>query len=63
MKKDSDTFIVSHGEQIVQLDSFGLTESEAKMRADQLSRTGARGTRIRLEDPIHPSWPKHFDLN
>ena len=55
------TFIVSHGEKVVELHAFGLSHEEATFQADKLAKSGKRNVRIRLEDPIHPTWPFNFD--
>ena len=61
MSDSKKTFLVSHGEKIVELHAYGLSHEEASIQADQLTKSGHRNVRIRLEDPIHPSWPLNFD--
>lgn len=61
MSDKTKTFIVSHGDKVVELHAFGLSHEEATLQSDQLTRSGKRNVRIRLEDPIHPSWPLNFD--
>lgn len=61
MSDKTKTFIVSYGEKVVELHGFGLSHEEATLQSDQLTRAGKRNVRIRLEDPIHPSWPLNFD--
>ena len=61
MSDKTKTYIVSHGEKVVELHAFGLSHEEATLQTDQLIRAGKRNVRIRLEDPVHPSWPLNFD--
>jgi hypothetical protein len=61
MSESNKTYIVSHGEKVVELHGFGLSHEAASIQADQLTKAGKRNVRIRLEDPIHPSWPLNFD--
>jgi hypothetical protein len=61
MSESNKTYIVSHGEKVVELHGFGLSHEAASLQADQLTKAGKRNVRIRLEDPIHPSWPLNFD--
>jgi hypothetical protein len=61
MSDKTKTFIVCYGEKTVELHAFGLPHEEAVLQADQLTKSGKRNVRIRLEDPIHPSWPLNFD--
>jgi hypothetical protein len=61
MSDKTKTFIVSHGDKVVELHGFGLSHEEATLQSDQLTRAGKRNVRIRLEDPVHPSWPLNFD--
>jgi len=61
MSESNKTYIVSHGEKVVELHGFGLSHEAASIQADQLTKSGKRNVRIRLEDPIHPSWPLNFD--
>ena len=58
---DKKTFIVCYGDKIVELHAFGLSHEEATLQANQLISCGSRNVRIRLEDPVHPSWPLNFD--
>lgn len=55
------TFIVCYGDKVVELHGFGLSHEEATLQSDQLTRAGKRNVRIRLEDPVHLSWPLNFD--
>ena len=55
------TFIVSHGDKVVELHAFGLSHEEATFQAERLAGSGKRNVRVRLEDPVHPSWPLNFD--
>jgi hypothetical protein len=61
MSDKTKTFIVCHGDKVVELHGFGLSHEEATLQSDQLTRAGKRNVRIRLEDPVHPSWPLNFD--
>jgi hypothetical protein len=61
MSDKTKTFIVCHGDKVVELHGFGLSHEEATFQSDQLTRAWKRNVRIRLEDPIHPSWPLNFD--
>ncbi len=61
MSDKNKTFIVCHGDKVVELHAFGLSNEEATLQSDQLTRAGKRNVRIRLEDPIHPTWPLNFD--
>ena len=61
MSDKTKTFIVSYGEKVVELHAFGLSHEAATQQADQLTRAGKRNVRIRLEDPVHLSWPLNFD--
>lgn len=55
------TFIVSYGEKVVELHKSGISIEEANFEADLLTKGGKRNVRIRMEDPIHPTWPLNFD--
>lgn len=61
MSDKTKTFIVCYGDKVVELHGFGLSHEEATLQSDQLTRAGKRNVRIRLEDPVHPSWPLNFD--
>ena len=61
MSQSNKSYIVSHGDKVVELHGFGLSHEEATLQSDQLTRAGKRNVRIRLEDPVHPSWPLNFD--
>jgi len=61
MSDSKKTFIVSHGEKVVELHSFGLSHEVASAEVDRLTKEGKYNVRIRLEDPVHPSWPLNFD--
>ena len=61
MSDKTKTFIVSYGEKVVELHRYGLSHEEAQMEAGKLTVWGHKNVRIRLEDPIHPSWPLNFD--
>lgn len=61
MSDKDKTFIVSYGDKVVELHAFKLSHEEATLQSDQLTRSGKRNVRIRLEDPVHPSWPLNFD--
>jgi hypothetical protein len=52
---------VCHGEKIVELDRFGMSKEEANQEAQRLMAHGYKNVRVRLEDPLHPSWPLNFD--
>ena len=55
------TFIVSYGNKVVELHKSGISLEEANHEADILSKSGVRHVRVRMEDPIHPTWPLNFD--
>ena len=61
MSDSKKTFLVCHGDKVVELHAFGLSHEAATQQSDQLTRAGKRNVRIRLEDPVHPSWPLNFD--
>jgi hypothetical protein len=61
MSDNKKTFIVSHGEKVVELHRHGLGKEEAEMEASKLIGQGYKNVRIRMEDPVHPSWPLNFD--
>lgn len=61
MSESNKTYIVCHGDKVVELDRFGLSKEEAGLEAHKLMGQGYKNVRVRLEDPIHPSWPLNFD--
>jgi hypothetical protein len=61
MSESNKTYIVCHGENVVELDRFGLSKEEANQEAQRLMANGYKNVRVRLEDPLHPSWPLNFD--
>jgi hypothetical protein len=61
MSESNKTYIVCHGENVVELDRFGLSKEEANQEASKLMGQGYKNVRIRLEDPLYPSWPLNFD--
>jgi hypothetical protein len=61
MSESNKTYIVCHGEKIVELDRFGMSKEEANQEAQRLMAHGYKNVRVRLEDPLHPSWPLNFD--
>lgn len=63
MNESNKTYIVSSGDEVVELEAFGLSETQAKNESDSLKSRGYRHVRIREEDPMRPTWPKYFDLS
>jgi hypothetical protein len=61
MSESNKTYIVCHGENVVELDRFGLSKEEANQEASKLMGRGYKNVRVRLEDPLYPSWPLNFD--
>ena len=61
MSDNKKTFIVCHGDKVVELEAHGLSNEAATLLADALSMKGKRNVRIRMEDPVHPTWPLNFD--
>jgi hypothetical protein len=61
MTKDK-TFIVCYGDKVVELYASGLSKEEATIESEKLTGQGHNNVRIRLEDPVHPSWPLNFDM-
>jgi hypothetical protein len=61
MSESNKTYIVCHGEKVVELHKHGLSKEEAEMEASKLMGQGYKNVRVRMEDPIHPSWPLNFD--
>jgi hypothetical protein len=61
MSESNKTYIVCHGENVVELDRFGLSKEEANQEASKLMGQGYKNVRVRLEDPLYPSWPLNFD--
>jgi hypothetical protein len=61
MSESNKTYIVCHGEKVVELDRFGLNKEEAHLEAARLMAHGYKNVRVRLEDPLYPSWPLNFD--
>ena len=61
MSDKEKTYLVCHGEQIVELDRFGMSKEEANQEAQRLMAYGHKNVRVRLEDPLYPSWPLNFD--
>jgi hypothetical protein len=61
MTKDK-TFIVCHGDKVVELHASGLSKEEAAIESEKLTGQGYNNVRIRLEDPVHPTWPLNFDV-
>ena len=58
---DKKTFIVCHGEKVVELHASGLSKEDAEMEASKLMGQGYKNVRVRMEDPIRPTWPLNFD--
>jgi hypothetical protein len=61
MSESNKTYLVCHGENVVELDRFGLSKEEANQEASKLMGQGYKNVRVRLEDPLYPSWPLNFD--
>ena len=61
MSESNKTYIVCHGDKIVEPDGFGLSKEEANQEASKLMGQGYKNVRVRLEDPLYPSWPLNFD--
>jgi hypothetical protein len=61
MNESNNSYLVCHGEKVVELDRFGLSKEEANQEASRLMAQGYKNVRVRLEDPLHPSWPRNFD--
>jgi hypothetical protein len=61
MIDNKKTFIVCRGEKIVELCGHGLSKEEAEMEASKLVGQGYKNVRVRMEDPVHPTWPLNFD--
>lgn len=57
-----NTFLVCYGEKVVESHKAGLSKEEATYEADKLMGQGRKNVRVRMEDPIHPTWPLNFDL-
>jgi hypothetical protein len=55
------TYIVSYGDKVVELHASGLGKEEATLESEKLAGIGYNNVRIRLEDPVHPTWPLNFD--
>jgi hypothetical protein len=62
MNESNKTYIVCHGDKVVELHGFGLEKDEAQLEANKLMGQGYKNVRIRMEDPNHPSWPLNFDM-
>jgi hypothetical protein len=52
---------VSYGDKVVELHASGLSKEEATLESEKLAGQGCNNVRIRLEDPVHPTWPLNFD--
>lgn len=56
-------YLVCYGDEVVELAASGLSKSKAIEKARELiGRDGINRVRVRLEDPLHPTWPLNFDL-
>ena len=56
-------YLVCYGDEVVELAASGLSKSKAIEKAQEVGgRSGVYNVRVRLEDPLHPSWPLNFDL-
>lgn len=55
-------FLVCYGDEVVELAASGLSKTKAIEKAQELGAQGKFWVRVRLEDPMHPSWPLNFDL-
>lgn len=54
-------YLVCYGTNNVELYAHGLSLENANVEADMACRSGKKNVRIREEDPIHSTWPLHFD--
>jgi len=54
-------YIVQHGTSVVELAGHGLTKEKAEEAAALLEVKGKQHVRIRIEDPIHKTWPLNLD--
>jgi hypothetical protein len=61
MSDKTKTFIVCYGDKVVELEAHGLSKEEATIESERLTGQGYNNVRIRLEDPVHPTWPLNFD--
>jgi len=61
MSESNKTYIVCRGEKIVELHAFGLSKEEAILESEKLTGQGYKNVRVRMEDPVHPTWPLNFD--
>ena len=56
-------YLVCYGDEVVELAASGLSKNKAIEKAQEIAkREGVYHVRVRLEDPLHPSWPLNFDL-
>ena len=55
-------YLVCYGDEVVELAAKGLNKTQAVAKAHELSSQGHSHVRVRMEDPLHPSWPLNFDL-
>ena len=61
MSDNKKTFIVCRGDKVVELCGYGLSKEEAETEANKLMGQGYKNVRVRMEDPVHPTWPLNFD--
>jgi hypothetical protein len=62
-KHKMNKYLVCYGDEVVELAASGLSKSKAIEKAQEVGgRSGVYNVRVRLEDPLHPSWPLNFDL-
>lgn len=54
-------YLVCYGEKVVELHNHNLSKDEAKHVANALIAKGYKNVRVRMEDPVHSTWPLHFD--
>jgi hypothetical protein len=55
------TYIVSYGDKVVELHASGISKEAALLESEKLAGKGYNNVRVRLEDPVHPTWPLNFD--
>ena len=56
-------YLVCYGDEVVELVASGLSKNKAIEKAQEVGgREGVYHVRVRLEDPLHPTWPLNFDL-
>jgi hypothetical protein len=56
-------YLVCYGNEVVELAASGLNRRKAIEKVQEIAKlTGVSNARVRLEDPLHPTWPLNFDL-